>query len=701
MVISHQLKYQSHQHDNSKHGYLSFDTKPYVLKYIETFQSNYLRDIENEFKVKIQWNEHYSNVRMIHRPDSPSTFISEGFEKLKQIYQYFSIELINMDIKVNEMFKDIWNSVLLSLPHDDQGNGIIYEWFPDESVLRFLGTRDLLEKLNIIIKEKLNINKAIHQENVQSISPHAPPKDVLSHETVNGLKVVVCHGDITKENTDIIVNACNKHLDHAGGVSYAIAQAGGRVVKQESDDFVKRHGYVKVGEVATTSSGYLSCKNIIHAVGPQWKVDGPEETKKIFHKLFQNVYKAALKVNAKSMAMPAISSGIYGVPKNVCAKATFAFLTELDNHLALDGKSSFEVRLVNIDVETVNAFTSAMNKWKMEISSNGKKIQRRHSLDSLKKKVNKTSNDSGSYDDTTKMPTIKSSLSVFDNSSKLKTKPDTHRSSSLEKSKKSNFNEYRSSSSASSSSGKRHENTKTTYISNDVHDTSSDKHLKTFGNVQQMNHRCSTHEKDLGRMSSLTINDRGSVVSSNDKEQCTICHSPYENKLTLKKCGHTFCKDCIEKAFTYQKKCPICNMAYGVTEGDQPPGTMEVRSHSWSLPGYDGDGCYVIDYIIPDGTQSSNHPNPGKRFSGTKRRAYLPASKEGDKVLRMLKKAFDMKLVFTIGRSNTTGQDDCVTWNDIHHKTSIKGGPTSFGYPDPTYLNRVTDELMAKGITLE
>lgn len=514
MVISHQLKYQSHQHDNSKHGYLSFDTEPYVLKYIETFHLKYLRDIENELKVKVQWNEHYNKVCMIHRADLPSTFISEGFEKFKQIYQHFSNELRNMDIKVNEISKDILDSVLLSIPLDDQGNGIIYEWFPVESVLRFWGTRDLLEKLNIIIKEKLNVNKAIRQENVQSISPHAPPKDVLSHETVNGLKVVVCHGDITKENTDIIVNACNEHLDHAGGVSYAIAQAGGRVVEQESDEYVKRHGYVKVGEVATTSSGYLSCKNIIHAVGPQWKVDGPEETKKIFHKLFHNVYKAALKVNAKSMAMPAISSGIFGVPKNVCAKATFSFLTELDNYLALDSKSSFEVRLVNIDVETVNAFTSAMNKWKMEISSNGKKIQRRHSLDSSKKKVYKTSNNSGSYDDTTKMPIIKSSLSVFDNSSKLKTKLDTHRSSSLEESKKSNFNEYRSSSSTSSSSGKRNENTKTTYISNDVQDTSSDKHLKTLANVQQMNDRFSTHQKDLSRMSSLTINDRASVVSS-------------------------------------------------------------------------------------------------------------------------------------------------------------------------------------------
>ncbi|CAF4350675.1 unnamed protein product, partial [Adineta steineri] len=48
-------------------------------------------------------------------------------------------------------------------------------------------------------------------------------------------------------------------------------------------------------------------------------------------------------------------------------------------------------------------------------------------------------------------------------------------------------------------------------------------------------------------------------------------------------------------------------------------------------------------------------------------------------------------------RSTTTGQENVITWNDIHHKTSISGGPDRFGYPDPTYLNRVRQELADKG----
>lgn len=69
-----------------------------------------------------------------------------------------------------------------------------------------------------------------------------------------------------------------------------------------------------------------------------------------------------------------------------------------------------------------------------------------------------------------------------------------------------------------------------------------------------------------------------------------------------------------------------------------------------------------------------NHPNPGKRYEGTSRTAYLPNNAEGQKVLRLLKESFKRKLTFTIGRSRTTGCDNVVTWNDIHHKTCTHGG---------------------------
>ncbi|KAJ7374766.1 E3 ubiquitin-protein ligase dtx3l [Desmophyllum pertusum] len=78
--------------------------------------------------------------------------------------------------------------------------------------------------------------------------------------------------------------------------------------------------------------------------------------------------------------------------------------------------------------------------------------------------------------------------------------------------------------------------------------------------------------------------------------------------------------------------------------------------------------------------------------------AYLPNTQEGREVLQLLRRAFDARLLFTVGTSNTTGRSNQITWNDVHHKTNLSGGPYRFGYPDPDYLRRVKEELAAKGI---
>ena len=161
-------------------------------------------------------------------------------------------------------------------------------------------------------------------------------------------------------------------------------------------------------------------------------------------------------------------------------------------------------------------------------------------------------------------------------------------------------------------------------------------------------------------------------------EECSICLSDFTDKKTLHKCGHSFCSACIDEAFKHQKKCPVCSQVYGPLIGNQPPGKMTDSAQPMRLPGFESCGTIVIVYTFDSGVQGENHPNPGQRYSATTRRAYLPDNKEGRKVLRLLRKAFDQKLTFTIGRSSTTGSNNVIIWNGIHHKTSIKGGPTRY-----------------------
>jgi len=113
---------------------------------------------------------------------------------------------------------------------------------------------------------------------------------------------------------------------------------------------------------------------------------------------------------------------------------------------------------------------------------------------------------------------------------------------------------------------------------------------------------------------------------------------------------------------------------------------------------------YLISFCtgsIASGIQGPEHPNPGRPYYavGFPRVCYLPDTEKGRKVLRLLSIAFERRLVFTVGRSVTTGREDVVTWNEIHHKTEPGMSNTGHGFPDSGFLDRCLAELAAQGIT--
>lgn len=90
-----------------------------------------------------------------------------------------------------------------------------------------------------------------------------------------------------------------------------------------------------------------------------------------------------------------------------------------------------------------------------------------------------------------------------------------------------------------------------------------------------------------------------------DDESCPICMEliPPEKKKALQ-CKHSFCKDCLQRAFDQKPVCPVCGEVYGTLKGTQPDGgTMDIRTSSISLPGYEHHGTIVIHYHIPSGIQ--------------------------------------------------------------------------------------------------
>jgi len=192
------------------------------------------------------------------------------------------------------------------------------------------------------------------------------------------------------------------------------------------------------------------------------------------------------------------------------------------------------------------------------------------------------------------------------------------------------------------------------------------------------------------------------VDVSENEDDCAICLVPLREQqpaVRLTACTHIFHKACIARCLHGEAlKCPMCNASVGIITGHQPPGVMAVLERPGSLPGFEGWGTLIIVYEIPGGIQGPHHPHPGLPYAGTQRIAFLPANEEGRKVFGLLKIAFIRRLVFTVGTSATTGREDVVVWNTIHHKTNPVGGPERHGYPDPNYLARVQEELAAVGI---
>lgn len=176
------------------------------------------------------------------------------------------------------------------------------------------------------------------------------------------MKLSVLKGDITDQHVDVIVNAANTRLAHGAGVAGAVVEKGGRGIQKESDDFIRRIGSLNDGDVAMTGPGRLSCKKIIHAVGPEWRI-GEEKSKLLLRRACQESLITASNSGFKSIAFPAISSGIYGMPKDVCAKVMFDAVNQYVLRRDPTRQTLIDIRFVNIDDPTVKVFKKEFIKF--------------------------------------------------------------------------------------------------------------------------------------------------------------------------------------------------------------------------------------------------------------------------------------------------------------------------------------------------
>lgn len=170
----------------------------------------------------------------------------------------------------------------------------------------------------------------------------------------NGVSLQIVQGDITMEKVDAIVNAANEHLQHGGGVAWAISKRGGDSIQRESDEWIRRHGPVPHPRPAWTSGGLLPAKYVIHAVGPVWG-DGDEDAK--LADAIRGSLRVADELGLASIAFPAISTGIFGFPKERAARVTRKAIE--DYFAETPGSAIKTVKLVLFDSATADVFLGA------------------------------------------------------------------------------------------------------------------------------------------------------------------------------------------------------------------------------------------------------------------------------------------------------------------------------------------------------
>lgn len=132
---------------------------------------------------------------------------------------------------------------------------------------------------------------------------------------INNTTLSLIKGDITREETDAIVNAANSRLAGGGGVDGAIHRAGGPKIMEEC----RKINGCPTGSAVITTGGNLKAKYVIHTVGPIYR-DGKHDEAKLLASAYESSLELAIKNNIKSIAFPSISTGAYGYPINTAAE---------------------------------------------------------------------------------------------------------------------------------------------------------------------------------------------------------------------------------------------------------------------------------------------------------------------------------------------------------------------------------------------
>uniref|UniRef100_A0A3Q4HIS3 Macro domain-containing protein n=1 Tax=Neolamprologus brichardi TaxID=32507 RepID=A0A3Q4HIS3_NEOBR len=181
-----------------------------------------------------------------------------------------------------------------------------------------------------------------------------------------GVEVSVWKADLTNFTVKAVVNAANSNLHHGGGLAYALCEAGGPQIQIECDDYTHKHGSIPTGEAIVTNAGMLPCKKIIHAVGPCLPIKPTHSefslAKRQLEQAIRSILDRVEKDQLDTVAIPAISSGLFNYPLSECAETIVSTVRDYYEFSSSRWNLPREILFVNHDEPTVTEMMNACHK---------------------------------------------------------------------------------------------------------------------------------------------------------------------------------------------------------------------------------------------------------------------------------------------------------------------------------------------------
>lgn len=172
---------------------------------------------------------------------------------------------------------------------------------------------------------------------------------------VGKTRLLLKQGDITRETVDVIVNAANSGLRGGGGVDGAIHRAGGPRIMEECDAIRARQGGCPPGQAVITTGGRLPARHVVHTVGPIWR-GGTRGEPDLLRNAYLNSLRLAAENGARTIALPSISTGVYGYPIELAAPIALGAARDF----ALADSSFEEIRFILFSLGDLGIYQQAL-----------------------------------------------------------------------------------------------------------------------------------------------------------------------------------------------------------------------------------------------------------------------------------------------------------------------------------------------------